>query len=132
LRAVQIVLALTTCANRRSGRGARSLSLALVDEVGPVVLADGRRGVLAHRVEESCGVGLGSELADVCFVSPAESGYLVIGGELAAGDLTAEDQGDDAAGHVLVDAGERVGLDVESGLFADLAAPEMSGDATRR
>jgi hypothetical protein len=41
---------------------------------------------------------------------------------VAAGDLAAEDQGDDVAGHVLVDAGEGVWLDVESGFLADLAA----------
>jgi hypothetical protein len=41
---------------------------------------------------------------------------------VAAGDLAAEDQGDDAARHVLADAGERAGLDVESGFLADLAA----------
>ena len=39
-----------------------------------------------------------------------------------AGDLAAEDEGDDPAGHVLVDAGEGDGLDVEAGFLADLAA----------
>jgi hypothetical protein len=51
-----------------------------------------------------------------------EGGYLVVGGELAAGDLAAENQGDDATGHVLVDASERVGFNVEPGFLADLAA----------
>ena len=86
------------------------------------MLADGGRGVLAERVEEPDGVGLGGEFADGGFVGPPEGGDLVVGGELAAGDLAAEDQGDDAAGHVLVHAGERVGLDVEAGFLADLAA----------
>ncbi len=44
------------------------------------------------------------------------------GGEDAAGDLAAEDQGDNAAGHVLVDTGESDGLHVEAGFLADLAA----------
>ena len=44
---------------------------------------------------------------------------------MVAGDLAAEDQGDDAAGHVLVDAGEGVGLDVEPGFLADLAAQSV-------
>lgn len=79
--------------------------------------ASSRRGV-----EEADGVGFAGELADVGLVGPVEGGYLVVGGEVAAGDLAAEDQGDDAAGHVLVDAGERAGLDVESGFLADLAA----------
>ena len=60
--------------------------------------------------------------ADVVLVGPKEGGYLVVGGQVAASDVAAEDQGDDASGHVLVDAGECVGLDVESGFLADLAA----------
>jgi hypothetical protein len=39
--------------------------VALVDEVGSVVLPDAGRGVLAQRVEESRGVGLAGELMDV-------------------------------------------------------------------
>jgi Phage integrase, N-terminal SAM-like domain len=62
------------------------------------VLADGGRGVRVERVEKADGVGLGGELADCGVVGPAEGGDLVVGGELAAGDLAAEDQGDDAAG----------------------------------
>jgi hypothetical protein len=65
--------------------------VASVDEVGSVVLPDGGRGVLAERVEEPHGIGLGGELADGGFVGPAEGGDLVVGGELAAGDLAAED-----------------------------------------
>ena len=42
--------------------------------------------------------------------------------EVSPGDLAAEDEGDDPAGHVLVDAGEGDGLDVEPGFLADLAA----------
>jgi hypothetical protein len=38
-----------------------------------------------------------------------EGGDFVVGKEVAAGDFAAEDQGDDAAGHVLVDAGEGSG-----------------------
>jgi len=74
------------------------------------VLTDGGRGAFAEGVEETDGVGLAGELPDVGLVGPVEGGYLVVGGELAAGDLAAEDQGDDATGHVLVDASERVGF----------------------
>jgi hypothetical protein len=97
-------------------------SAASVEQVGSVVLADGGCGAFVEGVEEADGVGLAGELADVGLVGPVEGGCLVVGGQVAAGDLAAEDQGDDAAGHVLVDAGERVGLDVESGFLADLAA----------
>jgi hypothetical protein len=75
----------------------------------------------AKGIEEPHSVGFAGELPDVGLVGPLEGGYLVVGGEVAAGDLAAEDQGDDAAGHVLVDAGERVGLDAESRFLADLA-----------
>jgi hypothetical protein len=90
--------------------------------VDAVVLADDWRLIAAERVEDADGVGLAGELADGGLVGPAESRYLVVGGEVAAGDLAAEDEGDDSAGHVLVDAGEGVGLDVEAGFLADFAA----------
>ena len=48
--------------------------------------------------------------------------------EASPGDLAPEDEGDDPAGHVLVDAGEGDGLDVEPGFLADLAAqPVVDG-----
>src|SRR5215472_16280122 len=96
--------------------------MASADELGSVVLADGGRGVFAERVEQADGVGLAGELADGRFVGPLEGRYLAVGLELPAGYLAAEDQGDNAAGHVLVHACERVGLDVETGLLTDLAA----------
>jgi len=105
-------------------RCVRSLSRA----ARSVMLADGGHCAFAERVEEADGVGFAGEPLDVSLVGPAEGGYLVVGHEVAAGDLAAEDQGDDAAGHVLVDAGERVGLDVEPGFLADLTAqPVMDG-----
>ena len=55
-------------------------------------------------------------------MAPAEGGDLVGGGQVSPSDLAAEYQGDDGPGHVLVDAGEGDGLDVEAGLLADLAA----------
>src|SRR5215472_5269590 len=96
--------------------------MASVDELGSVVLADGGRGVLVKRVEQADGVGLAGEFADGRFVGPPEGRHFAVGLELPAADLAAEDQGDDAAGHVLIYACERVGLDVETGLLADLAA----------
>jgi len=96
--------------------------MALAEQVDSVVLADRGLRASAKGIEEPHSVGFAGELMDVGFVGPAEGGYLFVGGEVAAGDLAAEDQGDDAAGHVLVDAGERVGLDVEPGFLADLTA----------
>ena len=69
------------------------------------MLPDGRRGAFAEGVEQADGVGLAAELADVGLVGRVEGGYLVVGGEVAAGDLAAEDQGDDAAGHRAVPQG---------------------------
>jgi hypothetical protein len=89
------------------------------------VLANGRCYVLAEGIEEAHGVGVAGELMDVVLVGPVEGGYFVVGGELAAGDFAAEDQGDDATGHVFVDAGEGVGFDVEPGFLVDLAAESV-------
>jgi hypothetical protein len=57
------------------------------------------RGAFAEGVEQADGVGVAGELADVGLVGPVEGGYLVVGDEVAAGDLAAENQGDDAVGH---------------------------------
>ena len=78
--------------------------------------------VAMEGVEDANGVGLVGQVADLVFGGPLVSGCLVGGGEVSPGDLAAEDQGDDAAGHVLVDAGEGDRLDVQAGLLADLAA----------
>jgi len=86
------------------------------------VLAHRRRSAITECVEDANGVSLAGESADVGLVCPVEGGYLVVRGQLAAHDRAAEDQGDDAAGHVLVDASEGVGLNLEPCLLADLAA----------
>jgi hypothetical protein len=86
------------------------------------VVAHCRQVVAAEGVQDADGVGLVHEVGDFAVGSPAEGGCFVVGGEVAAGDSAAENQGDDAAGHVLVHAGERVRLDAEPGLLADLAA----------
>jgi hypothetical protein len=43
-------------------------------------------------------------------VCPAEGADFIARGEDAAGGLAAEDEGDDAVGHVLVDTGQGDGL----------------------
>src|SRR5438132_9498747 len=65
-------------------------------------------GAFAERFEEADGVGFAGELADIGLVGPTEGGYLGVSGQVASGDVAAENQGDDAAGHVLVDAGKYV------------------------
>jgi FMN-dependent dehydrogenase len=54
------------------------------------VLTDREHGAFAEGVEQADGVGLAGELPDVGLVGPAEGGYLVVGGQVAAGDLAAE------------------------------------------
>ena len=49
----------------------------------------------------------------------------------AVDDVAAEDKGDDAVGHVLVDAGEEVDLDNEAGLLAHLTAEASSMVSSR-
>jgi hypothetical protein len=62
---------------------------------------DGGRGAFAEGIEQADGVGVAGELMEVGLVGPVEGGYLVVGDQVAAGDLAAEDQGDDAAGMFL-------------------------------
>jgi hypothetical protein len=69
----------------------------------------------------------------VCDFIAGEPGDLVtFGGGVwcSAGDAAAEDEGDDALGHVFVDAGEGFGLDVQASLFVDFAAEAVDGALT--
>src|SRR5690348_15777309 len=116
------VCAAPTAGRLRSGRrsdaarageagaaAARQGRLDLVEKVsagsekpGAVMLADGWCGV-AEGVQDPHGVRLGGEGADLAGVGPAELGGLRAGAQLAGYGPAAEDQRDDAAGHVLVD-----------------------------
>jgi hypothetical protein len=73
-------------------------------------------------VQEAVGEDLCRQVGHLVRRNPAEGAGFGIGGELTAEDVAAEGEGDDAAGHVLVDAGELVGLDVQAGFFLNLAA----------
>src|SRR5690606_41295555 len=73
---------------------------------------------VAVGVDESDGEGLVHAVRDLLGGQPGEVLGLLGGPDRAAGDTAAVDQGDDVAGHVLVDAGEARGLDVETGRFA--------------
>src|SRR5450755_789534 len=105
----------------------RQDSSAGLDEFHAVMGADGWRGGEVEGVEHPDGVRLVSEPGDLGAGGPAQPGGLAGGGEGAAGLAAAEDQGDDAAGHVLVDAGQRGRLDLQAGFLGDLAA-EAVGD----
>jgi hypothetical protein len=84
--------------------------------------------LLVQGVEDADGIGLVGELDDVCLSGPAEGRCLVARAEVSPGDLAPEDEGDDPARHVLVNAGERDGLDVEPGFLADFPAqPVVDG-----
>lgn len=85
------------------------------------MVAYGRRSVVVHGVENADGECLGRKFLDLVRVDPAEGAGLVGFGKLAADELALEDQGDDAPCHVLVDAGQGDGLDLEAGLFVDLS-----------
>jgi hypothetical protein len=96
--------------------------------VHAVVVAHGWQGVAAEGVEDADGIGLVHEVSDLGVGSPVEGRGFVGGGEVSPGDLAAEDEGDDAPVHVLVDPGERDRLDIQAGFLADLAAQAI-GDA---
>ncbi|WP_436761448.1 hypothetical protein [Streptosporangium sp. V21-05] len=57
-----------------------------------VVVADGRRPVLVHGVEDADGECLGCEFPDLVGGDPAEGAGFVGFGELAADDLAVEDE----------------------------------------
>ena len=78
--------------------------------------------VVVQGVEDADGVRFVGQVGHVSGCCPAEGGCLVVDLEVTSGDLAAEDQGDDLACDVLVDASQGDRLDVESGLLADLAA----------
>ena len=92
-----------------------------------VVRAYCGRMVVVHGIEDADGVCLVGQVGDLGRVGPAERRYFVADDQQSPGDLAAEDQRDDAAGHVLVDTRERDGLDVKPGLLADLAASAGDG-----
>ena len=72
-------------------------------------------------VEEADGVGLAHAFADLVSGEPRDAVRLGAGVLSPAGEVAPEDEGDDPAGHVLVDAGQSVGFDQEPGFFLDLA-----------
>lgn len=77
--------------------------------------------VAVQGVQEPDRVDLGHALADLVGCKPGDGRRLARCALGSAGGFAAEDQGHDAAGRVLVDAGEFVHLDVDAGLLQDLA-----------
>ncbi|OLL73231.1 hypothetical protein Ae150APs1_1609 [Pseudonocardia sp. Ae150A_Ps1] len=61
-------------------------------------------------------------LDDLVGGEPVDAARLVGGGGLAAGGSAPEDESNDAAGQVLVGAGQPLNLDGDAGLFDDLTA----------
>src|SRR5215831_11437621 len=93
-----------------------------LQQVHAVVEAHGRWAFAMKRVQDADCVSLGHQPGGLGLGDPAKVGDPPVCAHHAASDLAAENQGDDATGLVLVDAAEGGGLDVEAGLFPDLAA----------
>jgi hypothetical protein len=74
----------------------RQFAADLFEQLSFVVLTQHRHDAFAECIQQPHGVSFAGELADVGFVGPVEGDYLVVDDKLAAGDLAAEDQGDDA------------------------------------
>lgn len=85
---------------------------------------------LIEGVQQADRVDLGHALGDLFRGEPLDCGRLVGRTLRAPGWLAPENLGDDAAAGVLVDARELVDLDVDAGLFPDLAADPASGDSS--
>jgi hypothetical protein len=88
-------------------------------------MTDRRARLVAHRIQHADRVGLGGQAAYAVLIGPAGVLGLVSGDEFPSGDRAAEDEGDDTSAHVLVDAGQGHGLDVETGFLACLAAQAL-------
>ena len=82
--------------------------------------ADGG-GSRVEGVEKPGGVGLVHTLSYLVGCEPGHLNDLVSGTRLAGNDAGSEDQRDDPAAHVLVDARQGFGLDLQAGLLADFS-----------
>lgn len=79
-------------------------------------------GVVSEGVLDADGVGRAHAVTDLVGGEPLNTAGLVGGGGLASDRAAAEDEGDDAARHVLVRAGEALDFDGDAGFFGDFAA----------
>lgn len=96
------------------------------------------RGCRVECVQDADRVRLVGEVGDFFAGGPAQCVGLVPGGGCAVGGFASEDQRDDQARHVLVDAGEGRGKrDLDAGFFEDFALKRLGegflplDDATR-
>jgi hypothetical protein len=108
-----------TCARSESWGVALGAVLA-VYELHPVVGAV--RGLVREGVEGSDGVGGCHAVSDLIGGEPADALGFLVGGEVAAGRVAAEDEGDDAAREVLVGTSESFDGDGHAGFLGDLSA----------
>lgn len=92
----------------------------------PVMAANGSR-LARQRVEDADGERLIEQLGNVGGIHPAKAGDLGIEAKLPTDGRASEDERDDAAGHVLVDAGQFPDFDGKAGFFLNLAA-HAAGD----
>jgi hypothetical protein len=92
------------------------------DEPSAVVDANCGSVVSGKCVHDADRVDLAHKRAHISFRRPTEGNSFVRRCQPPACDLAAEDKGDDAASHVLVDAGQLLRLYVQPRLFANLAA----------
>jgi hypothetical protein len=77
--------------------------------------------VVVHGVEHPDGVGGLHSRPDLSGIQPGD--FVGFGGRqgCSAGGEAPEDEGDDAATHVFIDAGEALGLDRDAGLLVNLS-----------
>jgi hypothetical protein len=86
------------------------------------VLADLCPAVRVHGVEDADGECFGCQRCCLVGGHPTEVSGLICLDQRPAYGAASKDECDDASGHVLVDAGQSLWLDVEAGFFADFAA----------
>src|SRR5688572_1413961 len=82
----------------------------------------GNGAISGDGIHYSNRVGGGHQVSDRVDVVPSDCDRLLRVGVRFSGGSAAVDQGDDSAGHVLVDASESFNLELDAGLFSDLSA----------
>ena len=90
-------------------------------DVYAVVLADGSERPIFESVQDPDGECLVRHLFDFFGCGPLETSYLVVGGEPPAFDFATEDECDNSARHILIDAGQRDRFGIKASLFSYLA-----------
>lgn len=103
-----------------------ALSSYWLDEVDAVMSTDGGRGREVQGIENPYGICLVGKRRDLFAIRPAGLSCLAGGRQASTCLPAAEDEGNDAPDHVLVDAGQRGRLHLQASLLGDFPAQAVN------